>query len=38
MTTDGEIATYTGHDLGITDKNGTQTYHDIQIFQNVFSY
>jgi hypothetical protein len=33
MTTDGEIATYTGHDLGITDKNGTQTYHGIQIFQ-----
>ncbi len=33
MTTDDEIATYTGHYLGITDKNGTQTYHDIQIFQ-----
>ena len=33
MTTDGEIATYTGQDLGITDKNGIQTYHGIQIFQ-----
>lgn len=33
MTIDGEIATYTGHDLGITDKNGTQTYRGIQIFQ-----
>jgi hypothetical protein len=33
MTTDGEIAIYTGHDLGITDKNGTRTYHGIQIFQ-----
>ena len=32
-TKDGEIAIYTGHDLGITDKNGTQTYHGIQIFQ-----
>ena len=26
MTKDGEIATYTGQDLGITDKNGTDTY------------
>jgi hypothetical protein len=33
MTNDGEIATYTGHDIGITDKNGTDTYHGIQIFQ-----
>lgn len=33
MTTDGEIATYTGQDLGITDKNGTDTYHGIIIFQ-----
>lgn len=32
-TTDGEIATYTGQDLGITDKNGTDTYHGIIIFQ-----
>jgi hypothetical protein len=30
---DGEIATYTGQDLGITDKNGTDTYHGIIIFQ-----
>jgi hypothetical protein len=32
-TTDGEIATYTGQDLGITDKNGTDTYRGILIFQ-----
>jgi hypothetical protein len=32
-TKDGEIATYTGQDLGITDKNGTHTYHGILIFQ-----
>ena len=32
-TKDGEIATYTGQDLGITDKNGTDTYHGILIFQ-----
>ena len=32
-TKDGEIATYTGQDLGITDKNGTDTYHGIIIFQ-----
>lgn len=32
-TKDGEIATYTGHDLGITDKNGTDTYHGIIIFK-----
>ena len=32
-TKDGEIANYTGYDLGITDKNGTQTYRGIQIFQ-----
>lgn len=34
MTSDGEIATYTGHDLGITYENGTQTYHGIQIFSS----
>ncbi len=32
-TKDGEIATYKGQDLGITDKNGTDTYHGILIFQ-----
>ena len=32
-TKDGKIATYTGQDLGITDKNGTDTYHGILIFQ-----
>ena len=32
-TKDGEIATYTGQDLGIADKNGTDTYHGILIFQ-----
>jgi len=32
-TKDGEIATYTGQDLGITDKNGTDAYHGILIFQ-----
>ena len=32
-TKDGEIATYTGQDLGITDKNGTDTYRGIIIFQ-----
>ena len=32
-TKDGEIATYTGQDLGITDKNGTDTYRGILIFQ-----
>jgi hypothetical protein len=32
-TKDGEIATYTGQDLGITDKNGTDIYHGIIIFQ-----
>ena len=32
-TKDGEIATYTGQDLGISDKNGTDTYHGILIFQ-----
>ena len=32
-TQDGEIATYTGQGLGITDKNGTDTYHGILIFQ-----
>jgi hypothetical protein len=32
-TKDGEIATYTGQDLGRTDKNGTDTYHGILIFQ-----
>ena len=32
-TKDGEIATYSGQDLGITDKNGTDTYHGILIFQ-----
>ena len=32
-TIDGEIATYTGHDLGITDKDETQTYRGIQIFK-----
>jgi hypothetical protein len=32
-TKDGEIATYTEQDLGITDKNGTDTYHGIIIFQ-----
>ena len=33
ITKDGEIATYIGQDLGITDKNGTDTYHGILIFQ-----
>ena len=33
MITDGEIATYTGQDLGTTDKNGTDTYRGIIIFQ-----
>ena len=32
-TKDGEIATYTGQDLRITDKNGTDTYRGILIFQ-----
>ena len=32
-TTNGEIATYTGGDLGITDKNGTQIYRGMEIFQ-----
>ena len=32
-TKDGEIVTYTGQDLGITDINGTDTYHGILIFQ-----
>jgi hypothetical protein len=32
-TKDGEIATYTGQDLGITDKNGNDTYRGILIFQ-----
>jgi hypothetical protein len=32
-TKDGEIATYTGQDLGITDKNGTDTYRGILTFQ-----
>ena len=32
-TKDGEIATYTGQDLGITDKNGIDTYRGILIFQ-----
>ena len=29
----GEIATYTGQDLGITGKNGTDTYRGILTFQ-----
>ena len=32
-TKDGEIATYTGQDLGITGKNGTDTYRGILTFQ-----
>lgn len=32
-TIDGEIARYTGQDLGITDKNGIDTFHGIIIFQ-----
>jgi hypothetical protein len=32
-TKDGEIATYTGQDVGITDKNGMDTYRGILIFQ-----
>ena len=32
-TKNGEIATYTGQDLGITGKNGTDTYRGILTFQ-----
>lgn len=32
-TLDGEIATYIGQDLGMTDKNGVETFRGIQIFQ-----
>ena len=33
MTIDGEIATYTGQDLGMTDINGTQTFRGMMILQ-----
>jgi hypothetical protein len=33
MTTDGEIATYTGQDLGMTDINRTQTFRGMMILQ-----
>ncbi|HJT85366.1 MAG TPA: hypothetical protein VJ697_12875 [Nitrososphaeraceae archaeon] len=35
MTTDGEIPTYTGQDLGTTNKNGTDTYRGIIIFKPI---
>jgi len=33
-TLDGEIANYTGHDVGKTDDNGIETYKGIQIFES----
>ena len=33
-TIDGEIANYTGHDVGKTDNNGIETYKGIQIFES----
>ena len=33
-TIDGEIANYTGHDVGIKDDNGIETYKGIQIFES----
>jgi hypothetical protein len=33
-TIDGEIANYTGHDVGKTDDNGIETYKGIQIFES----
>ena len=33
-TIDGEIANYTGHDVGKTDDNGIETYKGIQIFKS----